>query len=354
MAEETGLTREEVGSFTAGLPLEVPDDTLDRIWVVHPFLAKVIHPERIRLDWEHTDMQWVEPEMIQQLETVPQLWEAWQRVNPAVPAQGEIASRIREIKNDRESGAACLAGRALAILGDTAAVNQNLEPAAFFKEMELLVKVLSTVRPSMAPIANAARRWLKDLRSGADENMDGKALGELGSSLAGRHQERLAQARGEAAVVASKTAGKASRLITCSYSATVADVLVRCQAIATSERRSFLVLVAYSGGHGERLAVHLRQLGVPTLIFPDDQVDTAISEADLALIGADTVLPGGSVVNGCPSLALARAARKAGVPFYAVADSYKWADEEVPVEEGFELIPVELVSGIISEKGPEV
>ena len=76
--EETGLTESQVELVKSGRPLEVPDRELGICWLVHPFLFETAVPEKIRLDWEHVEMQWVEPVLLQQLPTVPKLAEAYE------------------------------------------------------------------------------------------------------------------------------------------------------------------------------------------------------------------------------------------------------------------------------------
>jgi 8-oxo-dGTP diphosphatase len=80
--EEMGLAREDVELVREGQPLEVVDDELGRKWIVHPFWFRVLKPEKVRIDWEHTEAKWIAPEEIGQYQTVPNLREAWQRVSP--------------------------------------------------------------------------------------------------------------------------------------------------------------------------------------------------------------------------------------------------------------------------------
>ena len=82
IAEETGLGRGDAELGVEGRPLEVVDAGLDRRWVVHPFRFRVLSPEKVRLDWEHTECRWIAPDDMGQDETVPGLAEAWQRVAP--------------------------------------------------------------------------------------------------------------------------------------------------------------------------------------------------------------------------------------------------------------------------------
>ena len=77
--EETGLSESEVSLISSGRPLEVLDQKLGTCWLVHPFLFETDAQEKIRLDWEHVEMQWVEPAAIQKFSTVPKLKEAYER-----------------------------------------------------------------------------------------------------------------------------------------------------------------------------------------------------------------------------------------------------------------------------------
>ncbi len=80
--EEAGLARDDVRPLSEGEPLTVTDTEIDTRWTVHPFLFEALRPERLRLDWEHTESRWVKPEELPDLETVPGLAEALARVYP--------------------------------------------------------------------------------------------------------------------------------------------------------------------------------------------------------------------------------------------------------------------------------
>jgi len=80
--EEVGLDADDVELVQEGEPLEVVDVDLGRKWIVHPFRFRVLKPEKIKIDWEHTEARWIAPEDIGRHETVPGLLEAWERVAP--------------------------------------------------------------------------------------------------------------------------------------------------------------------------------------------------------------------------------------------------------------------------------
>jgi ADP-ribose pyrophosphatase YjhB (NUDIX family) len=78
--EESSLSVDDINLLKEGLPLEVADESLDRVWVVHPFRFAVAQADKIKIDWEHSEYKWVNPSNIPEHTCVPGLFEAWQRV----------------------------------------------------------------------------------------------------------------------------------------------------------------------------------------------------------------------------------------------------------------------------------
>jgi PncC family amidohydrolase len=74
--EETGLFKSTVKLVKQGKPLEVIDKDLNRKWIVHPFLFHVTDPERLKIDWEHTECKWINPRELSKFHTVPGLKKA--------------------------------------------------------------------------------------------------------------------------------------------------------------------------------------------------------------------------------------------------------------------------------------
>lgn len=80
ITEETGLAKEDIQLLKKGKPLEVVDESLNRKWIVHPFLFHVKTPQKIKIDWEHKEAKWINASEITRYETVPGLAEALNRV----------------------------------------------------------------------------------------------------------------------------------------------------------------------------------------------------------------------------------------------------------------------------------
>lgn len=80
ISEEAGLGREHLELIKMGPVLEVTDEKLGKKWVVHPFRYNVQNPDQVKIDWEHTQSKWIDPEEIKEHATVPGLYDAWELV----------------------------------------------------------------------------------------------------------------------------------------------------------------------------------------------------------------------------------------------------------------------------------
>jgi len=78
--EEARLDKRDIELVKEGQPLEVIDEQLGRKWLVHPYRFRVLHPEKIKVDWEHIELKWIDPLDIGKYDTVPKLVETWERV----------------------------------------------------------------------------------------------------------------------------------------------------------------------------------------------------------------------------------------------------------------------------------
>ena len=78
--EETGLSNEKLSLIHVGQPLEIVEPcNPDTIWIVHPYLF-YSNTRLIRIDWEHDEVRWINPDEIQSYNTVPKLKETLESV----------------------------------------------------------------------------------------------------------------------------------------------------------------------------------------------------------------------------------------------------------------------------------
>src|SRR6056297_1161978 len=166
--EETGLAAGEVTLVRSGRALSVSDPEIGREWVVHPYLFDVASRD-VDLSEEHTEAAWVSPTdfAIGDRETVPKLWEAYERVAPTV----------RSITADDDHGAAWLSVRAMEVLRDRAGLllreragnadaehdpESAVDPDGEWDELAAVGDRLLESRPSMAVLRNRVNQVLAE------------------------------------------------------------------------------------------------------------------------------------------------------------------------------------------------
>ena len=76
--EETGLSGDDITLVKRGELYVIPDPERNRGFVSYPFLFKVAKGavKKIRLNEEHTEKKWVEPDRLEEYETVLDLYKA--------------------------------------------------------------------------------------------------------------------------------------------------------------------------------------------------------------------------------------------------------------------------------------
>ena len=401
IAEETGLEG-SVSLVRSSRPVTVPDAALGRTWIVHPYLFDCESHE-VETSVEHDAVEWVPPTVIldDERETVPMLWETYEHVAPTV----------RSIAADADHGAAHLSIRALEVLRDRAGVlvaerssdervddatdepNRNtvsvdsiedsvddgkanqvapIDREAEWDELAALAHRLLETRPSMAVLRNRVNRAMAEAfdADGTGESTDdgsgyssppAEAAVVLESTIDGI--EGALAADGDAASAAAERID--GSVATLSWSGTVRD------ALRDGSPSRIFVAESRPECEGVRLAESLSEEYPVTLHTDAASAHVFAREAvDALLVGADTVLPDGSVVNKAGTRVLALAARHEGIPVVVVAASDKCSTREsVNLESGshaavydgdapldvanptFDVTPAACVSQIVTERG---
>lgn len=360
--EETGLS-DTVDLVRRGRPVEFHDDDIDRDWVVHPYCFDSDH-RCISLSDEHEEDEWVHAPEIRRRETVPELWTAYERVTPAV----------RTIAADDERGSAALSIRALEILRDQAAVVTDSEgtTADATEDLSRLAERLIEARPSMAALRNRIARVMA--------TADGPSAVE---SVAADAIDRAVAADEQAArLAAERIAG--DRVLTLSRSGTVLTALQggdrRSGAtgpqhaeervwppspkhVFVAESRPAREGVDVAATIGDRLAVTVHTDAAVGHVLAKESVDAVV-------VGADTVLPDGRVVNKTGTRTLAAAAAHEDVPVLVITAADKVSFEtEVNREYGpggdlydgdssidvlnptFDVTPSKLIDYVVTDRG---
>lgn len=235
-----------------------------------------------------------------------------------------LEERVRELREERHHGASWMARRALDALVE--AVKSGEDPLE-------AGRVLASARVSLGAVAGAIGRVLV---TGTPEQVIAEAEALIGC------RDRAAKAI--AVMLAPDITGT---VMTHSASATVLEALTH-----TPPTR-VICTISEPGSEGRRLAAELKSLGLEVELIADAEGSDAVRESNLLLLGADTVFRDGSLVNKTGTLAIARAAKEAGVPVFVACETFKLApfDPEQPVEDTFELIPAALIDRVVTEEG---
>lgn len=285
----------------------------------------------------------------------------------------KIPRLIEEIKNDKTQGASQLARQAMAVLKVAAEHSQADSVEHFLEELKGVGEGLMAARPAMAPIFNVVNRYLGALSLVSPDQGVGYLKG-LAVSKADELARVSLQAIAEITSCGLGLIAEGDKIMTHSYSSTVMAVLE--EAPAEGKHIEVIATRSGAGGTGQRIAQELGRQGMKVTFIDDTAVGLYVSSANKVMVGTDRVCADGTIVNGVGTYPLALAAQKAAVPFYVLCETLKFdhrmRSDEVDLEEKepsevigraklpppvsvknpyFDLTPLELVTGIVTENG---
>lgn len=107
------------------------------------------------------------------------------------------------------------------------------------------------------------------------------------------------------------------------YSRVVLEVLK--QAATRGSRFSIIVTEGRPDNTGLNMARALDGVGIPTTLVLDSGAAYCLDRVSLVLVGAEGVVENGGIINKLGTYQLAICAKTHGIPFYAAAESYKFA-----------------------------
>ncbi len=212
----------------------------------------------------------------------------------------DLEQRIARVRDDREHGSRWLVREAVSILRDLAE-EQGTPEDERMRQLYWSARALARARPAMAALASAVGRVMQ-----AGDNATAVAQGarsilqdyDSATQRIAQHAEPYLH----------------GRLMTCSISGTVLDVLLaRRQSI---ER--VIVLEGRPRYEGRETAQELSKQGIAITLITDAQADIFLPDCQAVVVGADSVLADGGVLNKAGTALLAWSARGHNVPFYVL------------------------------------
>jgi len=269
----------------------------------------------------------------------------------------DLEQRIARIRDDREHGSRWLVREAISILFDLA----SEETSPLDERMQQVHKAalaLAHARPAMAALAVAMGRILSAPGGPAGIVYEARRLLEEYDSAV---QRIVTHAR----PLLSET------LMIHSLSGTVLEVLIAC----IKQIEQIIVLEGRPRYEGRDMARALAEHGMAVTLLTDAQADIFLQQCHAVVVGADSVLANGDVLNKAGTALLAWAAHGRKIPFYVLCETLKisprnWSGDLNQLEEKepeevleqpitgvtvrnfyFDHTPARLVTKVITEQG---
>ncbi len=281
----------------------------------------------------------------------------------------QVLREVDGIRKDRSAGATQLASRSISLVKGASRTVQCDTPYEYLREIADLCVLLASSRPTMGVIANSTALLFHRIL----QRWKGLSLAELRQASAQEARELLSQmasSAGEASRQAFRVVKRGKTVATHSYSSTVLD------ALRGSRSKGVKVIASESRPlyEGRRTATQLLEANIPVTLVTDASLPYHLKDADLVMVGADTIFSDGWLANKIGTYPLALAAREAEIPFYVVSESLKLSFrshrdahlEEMGADElgdlsklrgvqarnvYFDLTPPKLITSIVTEDG---
>lgn len=81
LQEELGITVDLISKIKLGEPYEFNDKKIRKRWIIFPVLVELNKEPVIKLDWEHTEYQWIYLADLNKYNKVPNLEETLAKIN---------------------------------------------------------------------------------------------------------------------------------------------------------------------------------------------------------------------------------------------------------------------------------
>jgi translation initiation factor 2B subunit (eIF-2B alpha/beta/delta family) len=226
----------------------------------------------------------------------------------------DIQPRIAQVRDDREHGSRWLVREAILILRDLAQTKM-VSQDELMRQLYAAARALAGARPAMAALSSAVSHIL---------NVQGGPVAV--AQEASRLLEEYDSAPQRIAAYAEHYLSGC--LMTCSLSGTVLDVLVACR----QKIEQVIVLEGRPRYEGRTMAQELHGRGLTVTVITDAQADIFLPQCQAVVVGADSILANGDVLNKAGTALLGWAAHGHHIPFYVLCETLKisprrWSDD---------------------------
>ena len=224
---------------------------------------------------------------------------------------------IEEIRNMNVKGGSPF-GRAAAWAFKLALQQEDLKTFSEIKtRFTYLKKQMYELKPTMATIYNSCEAIMQEL----DETMKVNILKEKVIHLCDNILEQSFVAVEKVGEIGSHHIHDHDVVLMHSYSSTLMGIF---QSAANDKKRFKVICTESRPLRESRNAVNvLTRLGIETMFISDASVYEFMNEADMIIMGADTLCTNGDVANKMGSAQIARLAQSCKIPVYFASELYK-------------------------------
>lgn len=233
---------------------------------------------------------------------------------------------IRDIEDMKVKGAyliTCVALEALVLRAEeTAAVGEPLLDA-----LTTAAERLKAAQPSMASVTNACGYVLNPLLQPKASSMTSQEIRQLVTTRSKEFLAAFEQAQQQVIEVGSKVVHNDDVIFIHSYTGTLLGIFSR----AREEGKQFRIIATESRPYceGRAMVTALLKLDIPCRLIIDAAMGSYLKKANKALVGSDSILANGGVVNKMGTQLLAFACHAYGVPLYAAGSILKLSLESL-------------------------
>ncbi|KAI8903376.1 hypothetical protein EDD86DRAFT_196007 [Gorgonomyces haynaldii] len=184
-------------------------------------------------------------------------------------------------------------------------------------EQSNILKSQSTNGISMIAGCDLFLRFVNRQNSGVPVDEWKERVIETADQLVDRYQQHRAQAANHGV----KFVKENCCILVHSYSRVV---LMMLKLAAKTKRFKVIVTESYPSGAGKKAVQELRNENIMACLIQDSAVGYIIQKVDMVLVGAEGVVQNGGIVNQIGTYQIAVVAKAANIPFYTLAESYKF------------------------------
>lgn len=234
----------------------------------------------------------------------------------------DIEQQLSHIYNDREHGSRWLLREAITFVRDLAQMQEpQLQREQQMQLLEKSIRTLANARPAMGALSSAMGRIYSVYGDGP------LALAQTATQLLQEYTDAPLHIAEHAQPLLFGS------VLTCSLSSTVLDVLIHLR----SQLQRVIVLEGRPRYEGRTMAAELAQQGISVTLITDAQADIFLPHCDCVVVGADSVLVNGDVLNKAGTALLAWSAHGHAVPFYVLCETLKisprrWVEHDLTAQ----------------------